>query len=114
MCTIRSAVQRGALRTIPVDLRRWREWVRPEMDTPYHNYMDWRRPHLYSEHLLWREQPDMGEEIVRSPAHTDADAYFRCDEDCYPSDSEGGEWGQPLAAMHVDWQYEMEDDDMQH
>ena len=56
----------------------------------------------------------MWEEIARSPAHTDTDEYFRCcGVEIYPSDSVGGGWNQPVVAMDVDGQYDMEDDDLQ-
>ena len=50
---------------------------------------------------------------MRFPAHTDTGMYFQYTEaDIYPSDSDGEGWNQRMDAMEMDWQYEVEQDDM--
>ena len=109
----RDAALRDALDTIPVDLRRWVEWERPETGPPYHDYADWWRPRIYSSQLFWRDVPGMGGEIAHLPAQVDTDEFLRQYADAkWPSDSGDGEWGQPLNVMDMDWQFENGPDDV--
>ena len=79
MNLIRGAVLRGELDTAPVDLRRWVEMGRPDMDPPYHDYRDWWVPHIDSAQTLWHNMPEMDAEIVRYPTQMgyNTDEYFR-------------------------------------
>ena len=112
MNLIRDAALRDVLDAIPVDLRRWRESARPAMELPFRDYRSWRRPHIYDDDLFWYEgalssQPGMYRNIVRYPTRADTDEYFRYrEEDAYPSESEDGNWNQPLNIMETEWQYD--------
>ena len=110
---IRRAARRGEMHTIPVDLRRWVELARPEMDPPYRDYVDWRRPHQDSEQMFWRDVPGTEEELARFPAQQDAVEFYGLSEDgSRPSDADGDteddDWSRPppINTMGAEWFYE--------
>ena len=112
MNLIHRAVLRGDMRPAPVNLRRWAEWERPEMGPPFHEYLGWRRHHLDSEQIFWRDVPGMGEEITRYLAQQDTDEYFQepANEN-WPSDTdtdtEEDDWSRPppINATNAEWFY---------
>ena len=89
MNIIRRAALNDELDAIPIDLRTWTEWERPEIYPPFRDCGSWWCPHLDSPALFWYEDQGMEEETYRYPAVLDAGEFFQeTESENWPEDAD--------------------------